>query len=69
MRTPRRGRSKSIVVPTTQQDSRNFPISRLNNYDEQMKKHRGPLSMVSELESIEDDDDEDNDCSNEPSTI
>ena len=33
---------------------RNFPIGRLNNYDKEMKKHKGPLSMVSELESIED---------------
>ena len=46
-----RGRSKSICVPT-EQASNNFPIGRLNNYDKGLKKYKGPLSMVSELESI-----------------
>lgn len=53
MRTPRRGRSKSIVVPGTQTVPRSFPIGRLNNYNKTMKKHKGPLSMMSELESID----------------
>lgn len=53
VRTPRRGRSKSIVVPSTQTIPRNFPIGRLNNYNKNMKKHKGPLSLMSELESID----------------
>ena len=47
-----RGRSKSICVPTGQAASGNFPIGKLNNYDKGLKKYRGPLSMVSELESV-----------------
>lgn len=53
VRTPRRGRSKSIVVPGTQTVPRAFPIGRLNNYNKNMKKHKGPVSLVSELESID----------------
>ena len=53
MRTPRRGRSKSIVVPSTQSIPRNFPIGRLNNYHKNMKKHKGAVSLMSELESID----------------
>lgn len=54
VRTPRRGRSKSIVILDSHgTPSRNFPIGRLNNYDKQMKKHKGPLSLMSELESID----------------
>ena len=56
VRTPRRGRSKSIVVPGTSSVPRSFPIGRLNNYNKNMKKHKGPLSMMSELESIEEAD-------------
>ena len=56
VRTPRRGRSKSIVVPGTSDIPRNFPIGRLNNYNKTMKKHKGPLSLASELESIEEDE-------------
>ena len=56
VRTPRRGRSKSIVVPGTQGTPRSFPIGRLNNYNKIMKKHKGPLSFMSELESIEEDE-------------
>ena len=56
VRTPRRGRSKSIVVPGTSGIPRNFPIGRLNNYNKTMKKHKGPLSLASELESIEEDE-------------
>ena len=52
VRTPRRGRSKSIVIPDSKDEPRNFPIGRLNNYNKTMKKHRGPLSLMSELESI-----------------
>jgi len=52
VRTPRRGRSKSIVVPGTNMIPRSFPIGRLNNYSKTMKRHKGPLSMMSELESI-----------------
>ena len=54
VRTPRRGRSKSIVVGC-EVISKNFPISRLNNYNTTLKKHRGTLSLVSELESIHED--------------
>ena len=54
MRTPRRGHTKNIMINGPAADPRNFPIGRLNNYDKEMKKHKGPLSMVSELESIED---------------
>ena len=53
VRTPRRGRSKSIVILDAQEKPRNFPIGRLNNYDKQMKRHKGPLSLASELESID----------------
>jgi len=56
VRTPRRGRSKSIVVPGTGDIPRNFPIGRLNNYNKTMKRHKGPLSLASELESIEEAD-------------
>ena len=35
---------------------RNFPIGRLNNYNKTMKRHKGPLSLASELESIEEAD-------------
>lgn len=55
VRTPRRGRSKSIVVPGTANKPRSFPIGRLNNYNKTMKKHKGPLSMMSELESIDEE--------------
>ena len=57
VRTPRRGRAKNIVVNKTK-ESKNFPIGRLNNYDKEMKKHKGPLSFCSQLESIEDDENE-----------
>jgi len=53
VRTPRRGRSKSIVVPGTLSVPRSFPIGRLNNYNKNLKKHKGPLSLMSELESID----------------
>ena len=59
VRTPRRGRSKSIVVPGTSGIPRNFPIGRLNNYNKNMKRHKGPLSLASELESIEEGDSSD----------
>ena len=52
VRTPRRGRSKSICVPREQAASQGFPIGKLNNYDKGLKKYKTPLSMVSELESI-----------------
>lgn len=52
VRTPRRGRSKSIFVPGTSGVPRHFPIGRLNNYNKMMKRHKGPLSFVSDLESI-----------------
>jgi len=35
---------------------RNFPIPRLNNYNKSLKKLKGPLSLHSELESIEEDE-------------
>ena len=55
VRTPRRGHTKNIVVNKTK-ESKTFPIGRLNNYDKEMKKHKGPLSFCSQLESIEDDE-------------
>ena len=56
VRTPRRGRSKSIFVPGTSGVPRHFPIGRLNNYNKMMKRHKGPLSFVSDLESIQEDE-------------
>ena len=53
VRTPRQGRSKSIVVFDSKCMPRSFPVGRLNRYDKKMKQHRGPLSMMSELESID----------------
>lgn len=53
MRTPRRGRRRSIVVPGTTGAVKNFPIGRLNNYDPMMKMRRGPVSLDSDLESID----------------
>ena len=53
VRTPRRGRSKSIVILDVNSVPRSFPIGRLNNYNKMMKKHKAPLSLMSELESIE----------------
>ena len=53
MRTPRRGRSKSIVVADPRSEPRSFPIGRLNNYNKKLKMHKGPLSLMSELESID----------------
>lgn len=54
VRTPRRGRSKSIVINDSQSKPKNFPLGRLNNYSKMMKNHKGAaLSMVSELESID----------------
>ena len=53
VRTPRRGRSKSICVPNLQQqNNKNFPIGRLNNYNPSLKRYNGSLSMISELECI-----------------
>ena len=53
VRSPRRGRSKSIFVPNIHNYRRVAPICRLNNYSKDMKKHRGPLSFRSSLESID----------------
>ena len=57
VRTPRRGRRKSIVILDSNDQPRNFPIGRLNNYNKTLKKHKGPLSLMSELESIDEIDD------------
>jgi len=39
-------------------ESKNFPISRLNNYDPVLKKHRGSIvSMQSSLQSIDEEED------------
>ena len=40
-------------MPGTGTAPRNFPIGRLNNYDKKMKKHKGPLSLKNDLESID----------------
>lgn len=53
MRTPRNGRRRSILVPRINEAVRNFPIGRLNSYDKKMKAHRGPVSLHSDLESID----------------
>lgn len=66
VRTPRRGRSKNIVVPGTKGAVRNFPVSRLNNYSKTMKRHKGPLSLASDLESIEENGDDDFNDASEP---
>ena len=55
VRTPRHGRRRSIVVLKVTEKPRNFPIGRLNVYNPLMKKHRGSLSLKSNLESIEED--------------
>ena len=52
MRTPRRGRSKSICVPTEQADNVRSRFSKLNGYNKGLKKYKQPLSMVNPLESI-----------------
>ena len=65
VRTPRRGRSKSIVVPGTNSIPRSFPIGRLNNYNKTMKRHKGPLSLMSELESIKEDSSSEKQSSNQ----
>ena len=53
VRTPRRGKNtRSIVVSHQQKETGNFQIGRLNNYNDQMKRHKGPLSFISELDSI-----------------
>ena len=57
VRTPRHGRRKSILIPNPNDQLRNFPIGRLNNYSKTLKKHKGPLSLSSELESIDEIDD------------
>ena len=59
VRHPMRARSKSIMLPNfSNRESKNFPISRLNNYDNHLKKHRGSIvSMQSSLQSIDEDHD------------
>ena len=64
VRTPRRGRSKSIVILDSRDQPRNFPIGRLNNYSKQLKRHQGPLSLMSELESIDEIDKSDDQLNN-----
>ena len=58
VRTPRRGRSKSIFIPDPRLTPQRFSMCRLNNYSKRMKKHKGPLSFMSELESINEGSDE-----------
>jgi hypothetical protein len=55
VRHPLRARSKSITLPNFKNvEVKNFPISRLNNYDPILKKKRGSImSMHSELQSID----------------
>jgi hypothetical protein len=57
VRTLKRGRSKSIVVPGVNQEARRGTqrISRLNNYNPALKKHRGSISIGSDLDSIEEE--------------
>lgn len=59
VRHPLRARSKSITLPNYKTvESKNFPISRLNNYDPVLKKHRGSIvSMQSSLQSIDEEED------------
>ena len=54
MRANRRGsRSKSIVLPDPRLAQKSVPIAPLNYYDKKLKKVKGPLSLVSKLESID----------------
>lgn len=39
-------------MPGTHGAVRNFPIGRLNRYDKRMKSMQGPVSLDSDLESI-----------------
>lgn len=56
VRTLKRGRSKSIVVPNaSDSQSSKGRIGRLNNYNSKMKKHRGSLCLGSDLGSIEEE--------------
>lgn len=56
MRTLKRGRSKSIVVPGVKDRVKNQGrISRLNNYTPRLKRHKGSISLSSDLDSIEEE--------------
>lgn len=62
VRIPRLGRSKSIVVSSLPIiNPGNFPISSLNYYNSRLRKQRGPVSLCSSLEQIEEDESYDND--------
>ena len=39
-------------MPTDQVGNNNFPIGRLNNYDNGLKRYKGSLSLLGELECI-----------------
>lgn len=67
VRHPLRARSKSITLPNyTTTECKSFPISRLNNYDQNLKKHRGSIvSMQSSLHSIDEDRDQEDDDQDE----
>ena len=51
------GQSQSIMISSMSiMKPRNFPISSLNSYSKKLKKHIGPMSLRSELESINEDE-------------
>ena len=53
----RQGRNQSIMISSMSiMKPRNFPIIGLNNYSKKLKKQKGPLSLRSELESIDEDE-------------
>lgn len=53
VRTPRLGRSKNIVLKAQEDMRKQSHVSRLNRYSKNLKKHKGPLSMSSSLQSID----------------
>ena len=57
VRTPRKGRSRSIVVFSKPiMKPGNFPIVVLNTFNKKLKRQRDPISLCSQLESIDEDD-------------
>ena len=53
IRTPRRGRRRSVMIPTAQEDYINIKgIARLNYYNKRLKRKQGPIILASNLDSI-----------------
>ena len=55
VRTPRRGRSKSITICSLTSVPRIYPFGLLNRYNKKIKRHLRPLIMINDLESIDED--------------